>query len=610
MVLFLLQAAWKRDIIQPYELKTERGRAMGTRDFQNHGLLRIFVSYFRPHRGLFILDMICALFIALIDLSFPYVSRICLYELIPDRRAAAFLTVSAVLALAYVLRSFLQFIVCYWGHTFGVLVEADIRRDLFIHLQTLSFQFYDNHRTGHLMSRMTAELFDITELAHHGPEDLFISGVTLVGAIALMFTIQWRLALVMLILVPLFFLVVTTNRRAVSVASRRVKQNIAGINADIESSISGIRTAKAFSNESDERRKFMEANERFKTSKQEHYRAMGRFQSSMEFFLCILPVTVIAVGGLLIMDGKMNYQDLITFSLYTTTFINPMRKLSNLSEMLANGFAGLRRFVELMQIEPDLQDKPDAIALETVKGQIDVEDVSFSYDQEGGEVLHHVTLHIRPGETIAVVGPSGGGKSTLCGLIPRFYDVTEGAIIIDGHDVRDVTQESLHRNVGVVAQDVFLFAASVMENIRYGRPGASDGEVLEAARKAEIYEDIIAMPQGFDTYVGERGVLLSGGQKQRISIARIFLKNPPVLILDEATSALDSITEAKIQSAFDALAVGRTTLIIAHRLSTVRGADRILVIRDGVVVEEGSHAALLAKDGEYAQLYNTQNLHG
>ncbi len=583
---------------------------MTTRDFQKQSLMSIFLSYFRPHMGLFLLDMACALLISMIDLAFPYISRICLYELIPESKYQAFFIIIAVLLAAYLLRSGLQYVVCFWGHTFGVLVEADIRRDLFSHLQTLSFGFYDKNRTGHLMSRMTAELFDITELAHHGPEDLFISGVTVGGAIAIMFTIQWRLALVMLLLIPVFIAVVTINRQSMGRTSKRVKQTTAGINADIESSISGMRTAKAFSNENAENQKFLKANERFKTSKQDYYRAMARFMSSMEFFMCILPVTVIAVGGLLIMDGKMTYVDLITFSLYTSTFINPMRKLSNLSEMLVNGFAGLGRFAELMRIEPDLKDRPDAIELKDVRGEITVDDVSFAYERDDIQVLRHVSLHVKPGETIAIVGPSGGGKSTLCSLIPRFYDVGEGSICIDGHDVRDVSQRSLRRNIGVVQQDVFLFAASIMENIRYGRPGASTDEVIAAARRAEIYDDIMAMPEGFDTYVGERGALLSGGQKQRISIARIFLKDPPVLILDEATSALDSITEAKIQRAFDELAKGRTTLIIAHRLSTVRSASRILVIRDGVIAEEGTHEKLLEKGGDYAMLYNTQNLHG
>ena len=582
---------------------------MVTRDFQKQSLLGIFVSYFRPHMGLFLLDMACALMISLIDLAFPFVSRTCMNVLIPESRSQAFFAVIAVMLCAYVLRAGLQYVVCYWGHTFGVLVEADIRKDLFSHLQTLSFGFYDKNRTGHLMSRMTAELFDITELAHHGPEDLFISGVTVAGAIVIMFTIQWRLALVMLLLVPTFVVVVNLNRRNMIRASRRVKQNIASINADIESSISGMRTAKAFSNENAESEKFSGANERFKTSKKERYKAMAWFMCSMEFFTCILPVAVIAVGGALIMNGEMNYIDLTTFFLYTSTFINPMRKLANLSEMLVDGIAGLGRFVELMRIEPDLKDKPDALVLSGVEGSIDVDNVSFSYERDDVEILHHVSLHVAPGETVAVVGPSGGGKTTLCSLIPRFYDVGEGSIRIDGHDVRDVQQQSLRRNIGVVQQDVFLFAASILDNIRYGRPGASTDEVIAAAKRAEIYDDIMAMPDGFDTYVGERGALLSGGQKQRISIARIFLKNPPVLILDEATSALDSVTEAKIQRAFDELAKGRTTIIIAHRLSTVRAASRILVIRDGVIAEQGAHNDLLARGGDYAQLYNTQNLH-
>ncbi len=583
---------------------------MTTHDYQTKSALRVFLSYFRPHWKLFLMDLCCAFLISMIDLSFPYVSRMCMEKLLPERLYTTFFLIMGIFLAVYFLRALLQYVVCYWGHTFGIRVEADIRRDLFTHIQTLSFGFYDKNRTGHLMSRMTGELFDITELAHHGPEDLFISLVTVTGAIVIMFTIHWQLALVVMILIPIFIIVTALNRRSMMAASRGVKQTMAVINADIESSLSGMRTAKAFSNEGAEASKFDRSNEQFKTSKRNFHKAMGRFNASMEFFMCVLPLAVITVGGVYIMRGEMNYVDLITFSLYISTFINPMRKMANFNELFANGFAGLHRFIELMSIEPDLQDKPGAVDLSDVKGDITVENVSFAYERDETEVLHHVNLHVKAGETIAVVGPSGGGKSTLCNLIPRFYDVTEGCVSIDGHDVRDVTQRSLRRSVGVVQQDVFLFAASIMENIRYGRPDATVDEVIAAARRAEIYDDIMAMPDGFNTYVGERGSLLSGGQKQRISIARIFLKNPPVLILDEATSALDSVTESKIQHAFDELARGRTTLIIAHRLSTVRAANRILVVRDGVIAEEGAHEELMAKNGDYAQLYNTQNLHG
>lgn len=558
---------------------------------------------------LFALDMVCALTISLVDLMFPYVSRLCLYELIPGNMYSAFFAVVAVVISAYILRSFLQYVVTYWGHGFGVLVEADIREDLFTHLQTLPVSFFDKNRTGHLMSQLTAELFDITELAHHGPEDVFISSVTLIGAIAILFTIQWRLALVMLILIPVFLAVATLNRKRMRDTSRAVKRVTASINADIESSLSGMRTAKAFANEKAEHDRFDAANDRFRGSKKAQYKAMGVFQASLEFFTSLMPVVVIAYGGWLIMRGLMDYRDLITFTLYTSTFITPIRKLANLSEMLVNGTAGLSRFVDLMRVEPELSDRPDAVELADVRGQIDVNDVSFSYERDDAQILRHVSLHIRPGETVAVVGPSGGGKTTLCSLIPRFYDVSGGSIQVDGIDVRNVTQKSLRRSIGIVQQDVFLFADSIMNNIRYGRPDATDDEVAEAARRAEIYDDIMEMPDGFDTFVGERGMLLSGGQKQRISIARIFLKNPPILILDEATSALDSVTEARIQRAFDELARGRTTLIIAHRLSTVRQADRILVIRDGAITEEGTHRDLLALNGDYANLYNTQNLH-
>ena len=579
---------------------------MTTQEYREKSPLGIFLGYFAAHKKLFAVDICCALGIAAIDLAFPLVTRQALYDLLPNEKYAVFFTIMAVVVAFYVLRAFLNYIVCYYGHTFGIRVGADIRRDLFRHLQDMSFDFYDSNRTGQLMSRLTADLFELTELAHHGPEDLITSAITILGALIVMATIRWELALVVAALIPIFLVVVFSMRGRMSRASVQVKQKVGHINTEIESSLSGIRTAKAFGNEAVERERFGAANEQFKTSKREFHKAMGMFNSSMEFFLTSMNVVVIAIGGYMIMKDKLDYRDLVTFSLYIATFVSPLRKLSSFSELLANGFAGLNRFVEIMRTEPTVQDAPDAKPLSNVKGEIRVENVSFAYEGDLA-VLHHVDLLVKPGETIAIVGPSGGGKSTLCQLIPRFYDVTQGSIRIDGQDIRQVTQQSIHENIGIVQQDVFLFADTIFENIRYGRPEATEEEVIEAAKKAEIYEDILSMPNGFQTYVGERGTLLSGGQKQRVAIARIFLKNPPILILDEATSALDSVTEAKIQRAFDKLSQGRTTLIIAHRLSTIRSASRIVSIADGVITECGTHQQLLEKGGIYSQLYRTQN---
>ena len=579
---------------------------MTSEDFKRKSPLVIFLSYFKNHKKIFAIDVSCAMGIAAIDLAFPLVTRSALYDMLPGQMYRTFFAVMVIVALFYVLRSFLNYIVAYYGHTFGIRVEADIRKDLFTHMQSLSFDFYDQNRTGKLMARLTSDLFELTELAHHGPEDLLTSVLTICGALIVMASIQWRLAVVVALTIPIFLVVVMTMRKRMSNASKAAKEKVGHINQEIESSLSGFRTAKAFANEAVENARFVDANEQFKTSKREFHKAMGMFHSSVEFFLCSLNVVIVGFGGYYVMQGRMDYRDLLTFTLYISSFVSPMRKLSSFSEMFANGFAGLSRFVDVMRMEPTVQDKCDAKPLADVQGAITVDKVSFAYEGDLA-VLHDVSMEVRPGETIAIVGPSGGGKTTLCQLIPRFYDVTTGSICIDGQDIRDVTQRSIHENIGIVQQDVFLFADTVFENIRYGNPDATMEEVIEAARKAEIYEDILAMPQGFDTYVGERGTLLSGGQKQRIAIARIFLKNPPILILDEATSALDSVTEAKIQRAFDHLAVGRTTLIIAHRLSTIRSANRIVSIADGVITECGSHEELMHTGGIYSQLYRTQN---
>ncbi len=578
---------------------------MSDKKFQK-GYLSIFLSYYGPHLNLFVLDMCCALGIALVDLAFPFTSRKALNELLPQNLFGAFFAVMALLLAAYALRAGMHFIVTYLGHMMGVRIEADIRRDLFLHMQDLSFSFYDKNRTGQLMSRVTNDLFEITELSHHGPEDLFISVVTLGGAFALMCTIQWKLALIVFAIVPIFVVFTIIQRRRMVRASAEVKQRMAGINGELESAISGMRTAKAFANEGQESQKFLRSNDQFKQAKRGYYKAMGVYMAGLEFALPVMNVLTIAAGGFFIMRGEMDFVDLVTFSLYISTFLTPVRKLAAFVEQFMNGMAGFTRFVELVRVEPEIKDAPDAQVMDHVKGDIKVDDVSFRYENDSADVLSHVTIHVPEGQTVAVVGPSGGGKSTLCQLIPRFYDVTGGRILVDDRDVRTVTQRSLREHIGIVQQDVFLFAGTILDNIRYGRSDATMEEIIEAARRAEIYDDIMDMPNGFETYVGERGVMLSGGQKQRISIARVFLKNPPILILDEATSALDSVTEARIQSAFDALAQGRTTLIIAHRLSTIRNADRILVVDDNHIAEEGTHEELLARGGEYARLYHAQ----
>ena len=573
----------------------------------NDNPFKIFISYIAGHRKLFAVDMLCALTASIIDLVFPYVSRVSMNRLLPEKLFPAFFAVMGIMVLAYFLKAVLYYVITVVGHRMGVLVESDMRRDIFTHMQDLSCSFYDKNRTGVLMSRITSDLFEITELAHHGPENVIICSLTIVGSLAVMYTIEWRLALVLTVVLPVCLWFTLSQRIRMKKANIEVKKKTAEIYAAIESSISGIRTAKAFANEQQESDKFDQANELFRSSKVEYYKTMGLFMSGMEFTTGIVHVLVIAVGGLLIMGGKMDYVDLVTFSLYVSTFVTPVRKLAQFSEMYMQGSAGFSRFLEIMRTEPGIKDKPGAKEMGPVRGEIDYQDVSFDYGN-GIPVLSHIDLHVNPGECLAVVGPSGGGKTTLCQLLPRFYDVCGGSVSVDGMDVRDVTQSSLRRNIGIIQQDVFMFAGTIRENIRYGRPDATDEEIVQAAVRAEIHNEIMEMPDGYDSYIGERGVMLSGGQKQRLSIARVFLKNPKILILDEATSALDTVTEQRIQASLDELSQGRTTIIIAHRLSTIKNADVIAVVEGEHIVEMGSHKELVDKDGIYAALCRAQSM--
>ena len=576
------------------------------KDF-SRSTMSIFLSYFKPHMGLFVLDLSCALIASAVDLIFPLVARHAMYSMLPGKEYETFFHVMLIVAIAFLLKAVMHYIITYWGHMFGVRVEADLRDDLFSHMQSLDFAFFNRNRTGQLLSRMTGDLFEITEMAHQGPEDLFIASVTIIGAIIIMFTIQWKLALVLLILVPASVGVTICTRTLMMKTNVEVKKKTAVITAAIESGISGVRTAKAFANERAEAEKFDQSNALYRSAKRGYYGAMGKFMACMEFCMGIMPVAVIAAGGVLIMREELGYVDLVTFTLYVSTFVSPARKLAMFMEMYMQGKAGFSRFLEIMRTQPEIRDADGAEVLRNVRGEIEYRNVSFSYS-DGVPVLTDVNLKIAQGETFALVGPSGGGKTTLCQLLPRFYDVCAGSVTVDGHDVRTVTQASLRRSIGIIQQDVFMFADTIRENIRYGRPDATDAEVEQAARRAEIHDEIMAMPDGYDTYIGERGVMLSGGQKQRVSIARVFLKDPPILVLDEATSALDSVTEQRIQQSLEALSRGRTCIVIAPRLSTIRNADRIAVVEDEGIVEMGTHAQLMEKNGVYAALQRAQTL--
>lgn len=568
--------------------------------------LSVFASYIYPHRGAFALDMGLSLAVALVDLAFPYVTRHAMNALLPQRLFAAFFTVMAILFSAYLLRAWFQYLITIIGHRMGTLVEADMRRDVFMHMQSLSFSFFDRNRTGVLMAHVTNDLFEIVELAHHGPENLLTCSLTLIGALIILMTVNLKLSLVLVVLLPICLIFSIHQRLRMQDANKDVKVKTGEINAAIESGISGIRTSKAFAAEKAEDEKFDRANEAFKQSKVNYYRAMGLFNAGVEATVGIMQVSVVSFGGFLIMRGELSLVDLLTFTLYVSTFISPIRKLVYFMEVYSQGSAGFDRFIELMRTQPDISDAPDAEVLTNVRGEIRFDHVSFSY-KDSIPVLEDINLVVAPGETFALVGSSGGGKTTICHLIPRFYDVTSGAVLVDGKDVRMLTQESLRRNIGIIQQDVFLFAGTIMENIRYGNPSASDREVIRSAILAEIHEDITHMPDGYQSFVGERGVVLSGGQKQRISIARVFLRDPPILILDEATSALDSVTEHRIQHSLDQLSRGKTCIVIAHRLSTIRNADRIAVVDDQRIIEQGSREELLALDGVYAELERAQS---
>lgn len=541
------------------------------------------------------------------DVAFPMASRYAIDCIIPMHDMKHFIILAAVCMAAYIVRREAAWFVNYWGHLFGAHVECDMRRDVFDKLMSCSFSFFDTHRTGHLMSRATTDLFEITELAHHGPEDVFISLLTLIGAFAMLMKIRPLMAAIVGIFLLVIIIATAFSRRRLSASSRYVKDVTSNLNAMLESSISGVRVAKSFTNEEYERARFKQGNGEYYNAKRKFYLSMSSFHANIEFFNGLLNVLVLAAGGIFIMQGKMTIADLVAANLFVSAFMHPIGRLANFVEQFSTGMAGFTRFLELMRTSSDERDAPDAKPIEHTAGQIELRNVSFKYER-GDIVLDNVNLTIKAGEKFALVGSSGGGKTTLCSLIPRFYEVTSGAVLLDGEDVRGITLETLRKQIGIVQQDVFLFAGTVRENIAYGKQDATDEEIKEAAKRAQMHDDIMAMKDGYNTLVGERGVMLSGGQKQRISIARCFLKNPPILILDEATSALDSATEIKIQKIFDALSKGRTTLVIAHRLSTIRNADRIAVIDEKGIAETGTHSELMAHGGEYKALYEASAL--
>ena len=567
-------------------------------------MLKRFLSYYKPHKKLFAMDMGASLIVALIGIVYPIVTRSMLNDLIPNRKYELIVYAGVGVLLLYFVRMLLNYFIQYQGHMMGVRMQAQMRSDLFNHLEKLPFSFYDKHETGKIMSRMTSDLFDVTELAHHGPENLIICSVSVIVSFVYLMSIDPWLSLIVFVCVPFLIVVSLFTRKKMRDAFQKNRQSVAEINASLQSSISGIRVTKAFTNAEKEAEKFEVGNEKFKEASRDAYKAMGQFHSATSFITDVFNVVLLIAGGLFMYHGKIDFADYSAFIVSVNLFLNPINTLIRFMEQFQSGAAGFERFVEIMDTQPEL-DSEGATDVERLRGEIEFSDVTYGYEVDH-DVLRNVDLKIKAGQTFALVGPSGGGKTTICHLIPHFYNVQSGKILIDGKDIQSITMESLRRNIGIVQQDIYLFNASIRDNLLYGKLDATEDEVIEAAKRANIHDYIMSLDQGYDTVIGERGVRLSGGQKQRLCIARVFLKNPPILILDEATSALDNTTEIMIQQALDELCKGRTTLVVAHRLSTIKNADEIAVIADGKLIEKGNHEALLAQDGVYAKLYQQQ----